>query len=102
MVPAGPSCRSRDDPVAAAVDDRDGHRDRRQQPGQHGELMGILVDVAHRLGEAVAVVAGQVVRADVVGDAAGDGEVSQALPGVVLLEPNCRDVNPPRECWDRR
>src|SRR5215472_8128019 len=31
----------RDYAVVAAVDDRDGHRDLRQQPGQHGQLLGI-------------------------------------------------------------
>jgi hypothetical protein len=46
-----------------------------------------MMVAAHRLGEAVAVIAGQVVRVYVVGDPIGDGEVSQALPGV-LLEPS--------------
>ena len=62
----------RDDAVVAAVDDRDRRRDLRQQLGERGQLLGIPADVAHRLDEAVAVVAGEVVRADVVGDAARD------------------------------
>jgi hypothetical protein len=57
----------RDYAVVAAVEDCDRHRDPRQQPGKHGQFLGIPADIAHRLGEAVAVVAGQVVRADVLG-----------------------------------
>ena len=45
----------------------------RQQLGKLGQLLGIAADVAHRLDEAVAVVAGEVVGADVVGHPAGDG-----------------------------
>src|SRR5215469_3337067 len=62
----------RDYAIVAAVDDRDWHGDLRQQPGKHRQFLGIPADVAHRLDEAVAAVAGQVVRADVVGYAARD------------------------------
>jgi hypothetical protein len=61
-----------DDAVVAAVDERDRCGDPRQQVGQHGKLLGVPADVAHRLDEAVAVVAVEVVRADVVGHPAGD------------------------------
>jgi hypothetical protein len=63
----------RDYAVVAAVDDRDRRRDLGQQPGQHGQFLGVSAGIAHRLGKAVAVVAGQVVRADVVGYPACDG-----------------------------
>ena len=62
----------RNDPVVAAVDDRDRRRDLRQQLGELGQFLGVPADVAHRLDVAVAVVTGQVVRADLVGYAAGD------------------------------
>ena len=56
----------RNNGIVAAVDDRHRRRDLRQQLGKLGQLLGIPADVAHRFGEAVPVVAVQVVGADVV------------------------------------
>ena len=46
--------------------------DLRQELGQHGQLLGVGADVAHRLDVAVAVVAGEVVGTNVVGYPARD------------------------------
>jgi hypothetical protein len=47
--------------------------DLRQELGEDPQLLGVAVQVAHRLDETIAVVAGTEVRADVVGDPAADG-----------------------------
>ena len=63
----------RDDVVVTSREDGDRGGDSGQQRGKRGQLLGVPADVAHRLGEAVADIAGHVVRADVLGDLAGVG-----------------------------